>query len=562
MAKTKQKAITVPADSVVTGDEYDEKAEQFKPVTRKKAIAFRDKLDGLNFTPISFKVLWGWIVDRNPLFSLLASVDPQTTEPRKTMYDDGKRYAAQELNYNDTDFTVDQLEQLRVLMKPYNDKAARETKRALDVAVRLRSLTDPLVPDLKTFERMLEQWLRSNCTNRGWLYMDGEAVLPTDVSYDPGHRTEDWPKVILKYTFNKFDNDNSTYKQTTETRIFYGPDVLHQPVGRLLAMRGIFAETDDHHAEYDVNFKRWRQIWDAEPLAYKISKGTLATGKYDRGIEVTRDAPRVLVTACITYAKNRRSEYASSSVLNRGRMPVPCRFQVRMYDLASHQFVITTTPGLVEKTYNPELDKDLVLPALHSKLVTAIYHAYGSLASQFTKPQTLDEGDEEEQDYSMFTDGEESEDGSEVTAQSDLVAGKNAGNIVLSLGPAGAPKGLHLGVLANLTAHGYFEKSNRSFYRLTDKGMREAKRLHRLQDFQALIWIDDKYAETRLDVGFLGKDITLRIGDKLVVLTPETANLLTKAIGTGVMVDVSAPDWTDTIGKPFGRSVADPPVVL
>ena len=81
MAKGKQKAVTVPADSVVTGDEYDEKAEQFKPVIRKKATAFREKLDGLNFTPLKFSVLWGWIADRNPLFSLLASVDPQTTEP-------------------------------------------------------------------------------------------------------------------------------------------------------------------------------------------------------------------------------------------------------------------------------------------------------------------------------------------------------------------------------------------------------------------------------------------------------------------------------------------------
>ena len=372
--------------------------------------------------------------------SLLGHTDYQPLLDRKA------RYGSDTVNIAPEDMTDEMLAAIGDAAEAAGDNGI---KRVIDAIVAARSGEDKAIPRLTAAPEMILAYLRRHLAD-GWLYKredDGHLHpwLVTDVVYHEASRQGASPFVSISLIANGRSgggrDDRHSLGVKTSSESFEATSIVRKRAGDVLAARGLYVETADLREDYDQWLEHYIEVMGGFAEQYRLSGFAIPTDRYgSRGDEraghkVIHDiSPRevqapALYAEAVLFAAARGERGTKGAKKARivtedgeaehGYGPVPTHFDVRVFDLASHDFVWVNGTDLVRYQYDKTLREKIILPADQRNLLDIL---------------TTDLGE--------FT--------------ADIIEGKSTGNVILAKGEPGVGK--------TLTAEVYSEVIERPLY--------------------------------------------------------------------------------------------------
>jgi hypothetical protein len=335
-------------------------------------------------------------------------------------------------------------------IKPGEVTVAKRTARVVEAIKAARAGdTRKAVPSLSALPEMMLAYLRANLSD-GWLYRKGvdghlHPWLVTGISYDAGDRQGSRPSVTMTMVANgnHGGRGEKSLGLARQSAHFEGEAVTRKRVSDILTNADLFVETDALRAEYDEGLKHYTEVLrHGFSEQYRYTGKALGTenwkteGKRTRA-KVVHDLASDDIVAPALYSdsvlftdpmkdtsrKGRKggeaepAEEAEALLADEGDYPgigpVPTHFTLRVFDLATHDFLWVNAIDCERYIYDPSLRQKIVLPEDQRNLLDIL-------------TSNLDD----------FT--------------SDIIEGKSAGNVVLCKGAPGVGKTLTAEVYAEL----------------------------------------------------------------------------------------------------------------
>jgi ATPase family associated with various cellular activities (AAA) len=308
--------------------------------------------------------------------------------------------------------------------------------RALGAMIAARSGdTSKPVPRLVAFPDMLLSFLRANFID-GWLYAKDRGGhyrpwLVTDVKYVEGSSKDDKPRVTMSMVADGSTSSGSRsgsglLGQQTTSVTFFGSDVVKKKVSAALEAKGYLIETEDLKAAYLKEMEVYDEIISGGfSEQYRYSGRPDSGERYGhtpnerRGIKVIHDIRKDEIAPSTDRHMTTLIVDADGDDGSKGFADVPVHFNLRVFDLSTHEFLWVHTSDLKRYVYDKTLRHKIVLPEDQRTLLDIL-------------TTNLDD----------FT--------------GDVIEGKGAGNVVLCKGKPGVGK--------TLTAEVYSELIERPLY--------------------------------------------------------------------------------------------------
>lgn len=356
--------------------------------------------------------------------SLLAHSDYPPLRDRKTSWSD--------------DITLKTYELDDLMVKAIHAAAEKagntSLARAVGAMVEARAGdTAKPVPRLIAFPDMLLSFLRARWID-GWLYQKDSGGhyrpwLVTDVRYVEGNGKDDKPRVHMSLVADGSMSGSRTGSallgQQTTSLTFFGSDVVKRKVSAVLEKKGYLVETPDLKAAYLAELEVYREIISegfAEQYRYTGHPGS--ANSWDpvnprTNVKVIHDVKRNEIAPATEQHMTSLVVDPDGDESDKGFAEVPVHFNLRVFDLSTHEFLWVHTSDLTRYEYDKTLRDKIVLPEDQRNLLDIL-------------TTNLDE----------FT--------------GDVIEGKSAGNVVLAKGEPGVGK--------TLTAEVYSELIERPLY--------------------------------------------------------------------------------------------------
>lgn len=321
------------------------------------------------------------------------------------------------------------------------------------------------IPRMDAAPEILRAYLQHEMLD-GWVYqrtVDGglRAYLVTGIAIDRSSNRDGPDRVVIRASYNSIVKDSDgrigrgSALTTTSWSMEPGQVTRKQP-SAILEDLGLMHETPALRREYHEHVERYRQILTegfARQYRYSGSPMGFADRSYDlpsarAGVKVVHDVAPGEIALFM-------NDSSSSLVDDEQVLPVPMHFDLRVFDLATHRFLMIDTRGLEEYTYDQSLRDKLVLPADQRDLLDIL-----------TK------------DISTFT--------------SDMIEGKSAGNVVLCKGVPGVGKTLSAEVYAELTERPLYSIHSGSLGVTADAVRKNLEKIfQRAQRWDAVLLLDE-----------------------------------------------------------------------
>lgn len=354
------------------------------------------------------------------------------------------RYGGDDIRIDDRELTDEVLEAISAGAKATDDGGVRRMVDAI-LAAR-RGDTDKAIPRLAAAPEMFLAYFRKNLRD-GWLYRKGvdghlHAWLVTDVAVKEPRGSDGRPYLSIDLVANgRSGGRRDGAIGTTRTSVtFDGDQVVRKKVSAILTKSDLYVETDDLRADYDEAAKHYFEVLSTGfTHQYRYDGTPTADGEgwripAERVTKVIHDIAPKEVAAPADFAQSRVFDTNTDHVqqaqrksglvdddgeIEEGVGPVPTHFDVRVFDLATNEFLWVNARDLTRYEYDKTLRDKIVLPEDQRNLLDIL---------------TSDLGE--------FT--------------SDIIEGKSAGNVVLAKGEPGVGK--------TLTAEVYSELIERPLY--------------------------------------------------------------------------------------------------
>lgn len=283
------------------------------------------------------------------------------------------------------------------------------------------------VANFKAFEDVLRSYLGSNILD-GWVYVehpDGKLYpqLIVDITFDDGngYRRKGTPSVTLRTVFigsTTDGNNRFTYGGAYQSHVFQPSDVARKRVGDALALQGIYKETSELKQAHEASLASFQEhVVNGFAQQYRIHGPAYRYEEDDyerRGRMLrTRAIHDMDADAITAYVSHVDSEFFLELGHAEGVGEVPMHPVVRLFDLATHEFVWVHGDHLSVYEYDLSLKDKLVLPASHRDLLDVLTSNLDAFVT-------------------------------------DFVEGKSAGNVILCKGIPGVGKTLTAEVYAEL----------------------------------------------------------------------------------------------------------------
>lgn len=435
-------------------------------------------------------------------------------------------------------------EMLAAIRSAADSAGEKSVVRVADAIIAARAGdSDKKIPRLLAAPEMFLAYFRNNLRD-GWLYMRGvdghlHAWLVTEVVLTEPRNNDGRPFMSISLVANgKAGGRRDGALGLTRRSLTFDADALtRKRVSDVLTKADIYIETDALREEYD----RWLEHY-TDILAGGFSEQYRFTGiptatDYWRDADprehrkVIHDLHRREVTAPAEYAESvlfdpvggekvakaqrKRGTVTDDGDADMGVGPVPTHFDLRVFDLHSHDFIWVNTSDLTRYEYDKTLRDKIVLPEDQRNLLDILTS-----------------------DLTDFT--------------GDVIEGKSAGNVVLCKGAPGVGK--------TLTAEVYSELIERPLYSIhsgnlgvTADSVREnlEETFKRAKRWNAVLLLDeadvfvlergDNLTQNAIVAEFLR---TLEYFDGLLFMTTNRADNIDDAIlsRAAAIIDYAIPD--------------------
>lgn len=284
---------------------------------------------------------------------------------------------------------------------------------------------DAAIPNFQAFSSMLESYLRDNLID-GWVYLkkpDGQfyPALATHISYKKS--TEHSSESILLHVCHISPNPNKGYYGFQHDYVaFYPCDVTQKRIYEALELKAVFKETAALKAEYETSYDRYRRLVKDQFSEQFIAQGNIYLSK---GLSIMNGS---LIDAKVIHDMSEQDvkthRQLRESFLVDGQdtlLALPEWSLVRVFNLATHDYVWLHSDFLTPYEYNKSLKDKLILPQTHRDLLDVLTTNVDAFSG-------------------------------------DIIEGKTAGNVILCKGIPGVGK--------TLTAEIYSEIIERPLYLL------------------------------------------------------------------------------------------------
>lgn len=284
---------------------------------------------------------------------------------------------------------------------------------------------DRVVPNFKAFSAVLESYLKHKLID-GWIYVkkpDGKfyPALVTNISYKKG--TEHSSESILLHICHVSPNlDRGYYGFEHNYVAFYPGDVTKKRVYEALELKAVFRETPALKAEYEASYDRYCRLIKNKFSEQLVAKGNIYVSKAQSIMDGAFIHTKVIHDMTTSEVKSHKQFRESFLVDGKeGVLSLPEWSLVRVFNLATHDYVWLHSDYLECYEYDKGLKDKLVLPQSHRDLLDVLTT-----------------------NVDVFS--------------GDIIDGKTAGNVILCKGIPGVGK--------TLTAEIYSEIIERPLYLL------------------------------------------------------------------------------------------------
>ena len=343
------------------------------------------------------------------------------------------RHYGDDIDLSARDLTDEMLAAVRDAAEGAGEKGLMRMADAI-IAARAGDTSKP-IPRLHAAPEMVLAYLRENLAD-GWVYKRNnaghlEAWLVTEVEV-VSSRSDDREYLSMGLIANGRvgNRDKGAIGTTKSTVSWDASEVTRKRVSAMLEGAGVYVETPALREEYDAALADYIEILGkgfSEQYRFNgtpVETDSYRTSRNERtGRKVIHDVHSSEVSAPSEYADS--ALFLPTGVESKRDFdgdavgPVPTHFDLRVFDLSSHDFIWVDTRDLVRYEYDPSLRDKIVLPDDQRNLLDIL---------------TTNLGD--------FT--------------GDVIEGKTIGNVVLAKGKPGVGK--------TLTAEVYSELIERPLY--------------------------------------------------------------------------------------------------
>lgn len=377
---------------------------------------------------------------------LTKHTDYEPLAERTTRYGD-------DLDLASYDLTDDMLD---AIVEACGKVDTRETRRTVRIVEAIRAAragdVRKSVPSLGAFPEMLLAYLRSNLRD-GWVYKRGadghlHPWLVTKVEYNTGNtRNQERPSVTVNLLANgsRGGRSDKALGLNHSSLRFEGEQVTRKRVSDILTEANVYMETPGLREEYEEGLEHYSEVLAGGfTHQYRYTGKALETDNWRSDgerehVKVIHDLAPSEVTAPARFAESvlfmapeqtkggKGSKRAAVVELEDvdedaefpGVGPVPTHFVLRIFCLATHEFLWVNAIDCERYVYDKTLGEKIVLPEDQRNLLDIL-------------TSNLDD----------FT--------------GDVIEGKSAGNVILGKGEPGVGK--------TLTAEVYSELIERPLY--------------------------------------------------------------------------------------------------
>ncbi len=316
---------------------------------------------------------------------------------------------------------------LRNVMKEMDEEDTSKVSKLLNA---LKDTENKSVPSLKDFPKFFTLYMKENGNPMlHSLHADlrGVAYLPISVSYEDAKSRHDEPSVCIELGYNT----KMSYKIF---RVHLRRRHMNASVPTILRNNNLMVPDETMVADYEKIKARFEDYGSMQGEQFWVKGGAPVMGSSDwwsRSDEVnlthgTRPTKAVLDVDSLNDRMDRASVLQHSEVYN-ARRPVPTHPVLPMFSLAHHKMVWVNVVNMRKYKYEEGLRDKLVLPASHSRLISALVSNLDALRSE-----------------------------NEAEDKSRTIKAKASSSIILAKGPAGTGK--------TLTSEVYAEEIKRPLY--------------------------------------------------------------------------------------------------
>lgn len=360
--------------------------------------------------------------------TVTAEILAKTTSECLTVYRENLPYtgnqSGRELSIDASKVTEEGLLNIKEVAESDGDG---KTARAVESIIAARhGVFDKAVPNFKAFQAVLTSFLKHNLID-GWIYTtgaDGEIYpeLITNIVFDGDSRgTPPAPKVRINTVFYGRSERRANVVCGVETRSYTltPQDVVRRRVADILAARGLYHETEALKNEYSESMERYRNrimpgfakqfrvtgsVYYYEDGNHKRIGAAVQNHKVIHDLDPASYGPISHHAESILFESDKEADGAGK---------VPEHPVIRVFDLATHEFIWVHSDIMTPYQYDKTLRDKLILPKSHRDLLDVL---------------TTDLG--------AFVD--------------DIIEGKSAGNVILGKGIPGVGKTLTAEVYSEL----------------------------------------------------------------------------------------------------------------
>lgn len=342
------------------------------------------------------------------------------------------RYGGDQIHLADHELTEDVL---TAISHGATQTSTAKIKRIADAIQAARSGdTDVLVPSLPAAPELFRAYLRSNLRD-GWIYIEGtdghhQPWLVEKIGIVTARNPQDRDHLAITLVANgRSKARQSTALGVTRTSLtFEGSQIARKKVSDILAKANILIETEALRADYDAAAEHYFEVlnggftnqyrFNGQPNSKEDGYGRAN----ERATKVVHDLSPKEIGAPSEFAESAffaTADTDDSEDAVEGLGSVPTHFDVRVFDLATHEFLWVNARDMVAYEYDKTLRDKIVLPEDQRNLLDILTHDIG----EFT---------------------------------GDVIEGKSTGNVILAKGVPGVGK--------TLTAEIYSELIERPLY--------------------------------------------------------------------------------------------------
>jgi hypothetical protein len=284
---------------------------------------------------------------------------------------------------------------------------------------------DTVIPNFQAFSAVLESYLKDKLID-GWIYFKKSdnrfyPALVTHISYKPraAHSSE---SMLLHVCHVSPNLDRGYYGFEHDYIAFYPGDVTQKRIYEALELKAVFKETAELKAQYEASYDRYCRLIKNQFSEQFIAKGNSYVSK----AHLIRDGSfidtKVIHDMSAQDVKTHRQFRESFLVDGKDKLlSLPEWTLIRVFNLATHDYVWLHSDYLTPYEYNKSLKDKLILPQTHHDLLDILTTNVDAFSG-------------------------------------DIIEGKTAGNVILCKGVPGVGK--------TLTAEIYSEIIERPLYLL------------------------------------------------------------------------------------------------